>query len=74
LQKSRCTIKRLDFFTKLRQVTLNVILQSQAYILNYVKKVAGHEETLEETTKFLEKLKEDAHAALQAKLAEAKDL
>ena len=39
------------------QSTLDAILQSQAYILNLVKKLSGQEESLEATTKFLEKLK-----------------
>ena len=44
------------------QTTLDAILQSQAYILNLVKKLSGQEESLEATTKFLEKLKHKSDA------------
>lgn len=42
------------------QIALSVIAQSQAHILNLVKKLAGQEESLETTQQFLDKLKSEA--------------
>ncbi len=53
------------------QATLEVVLQTQAYLLNLVRKLTGNEESIEETTKFLDGLKEAAQAKA---LAEAKGL
>jgi hypothetical protein len=38
------------------QVQLDVILQTQSYLLNLVKKLAGESETFEETNKFIQNL------------------
>lgn len=48
-----------------------MILQTQAYLLNLVKKLTGSEETIEETLNTLNNLKEQARAKA---LEEAKNL
>jgi hypothetical protein len=49
------------------QVQLDVILQTQSYLLNLVKKLAGESETLEETTKFIGNLIEIKQESIKSK-------
>lgn len=49
------------------QVALSVISQSQAYVLNLVRKIAGKKESQKDTNKFLEKLRVKAEKALKLK-------
>ena len=49
------------------QVALNVISQTQAYILNLIRKVAGEEESHEKTVQFLENLRMETEASVKAK-------
>ena len=39
------------------QITLSVMLQTQTHLLNLVKKLSGQEESLEDTDKFVQQLK-----------------
>jgi hypothetical protein len=49
------------------QVQLDSILQTQSYVLNLVRKLAGESETLEETNKFIENLVETKRARIATK-------
>ena len=49
------------------QVQLDSILQTQSYVLNLVRKLAGENETLEETNKFIENLVETKRESIKAK-------
>jgi hypothetical protein len=49
------------------QVTLSVISQTQAHLLNLVRKIAGQEESHEKTVQFLENLKIETEASVKAK-------
>ena len=57
------------------QVALSVISQTQAYLLNLIRKIAGQEESHEKTVQFLENLKIETEASVKAKeLAEPETL
>lgn len=57
------------------QIALSVISQTQAYLLNLLKKIAGQEESHEKTVQFLENLKIETEASVKAKdLAGPEDL
>ena len=49
------------------QVQLESILQTQSYVLNLVRKLAGEQETLEETNQFIENLVETKRENIKAK-------
>ena len=49
------------------QVQLDSILQTQSYVLNLVRKLAGENETLEETSQFIENLVEVKRENLKTK-------
>ena len=49
------------------QVALSVISQTQAYLLNLIRKIAGQEESHEKTAQFLENLKIETEASVKAK-------
>jgi hypothetical protein len=49
------------------QVTLDVILQTQAHILNFVKKISGDTEPLANTEALIEQLRKTSHENLRFK-------
>ena len=49
------------------QVQLDSILQTQSYVLNLVRRLAGENETLEETSQFIENLVEVKRENLKTK-------
>jgi hypothetical protein len=49
------------------QVTLSVIHQTQAHLLNLSRKTAGQKESLKDTEKFLEKLRAKTEKSLKSK-------
>jgi hypothetical protein len=56
------------------QVALSVLSQSQAFILNMVKNMAGHKESQQKTNSFLSKLKTKTQKSLTKKLSAPKAL
>ncbi len=49
------------------QVQLDSILQTQSYLLNLVKKLAGESETMEETDRFIKNIIETKQESLKSK-------
>ena len=49
------------------QVQLDVIIQTQTYLLNFVKKIAGENESFEETEKFIKNLLEKRQGTTSTK-------
>jgi hypothetical protein len=49
------------------QVQLDVILQTQSYLLNLVKKLSGESESIEETNKFIEDLIDEKRESIKPK-------
>lgn len=49
------------------QVSLSVMLQSQAYVLNLLKKIAGQGESQQKTEQFIKKLKANTEKSLRSK-------